>query len=141
MNNDRVLRVIIKLLFPFVLLFALYVQFHGDFGPGGGFQAGVLAASAFIAYSLIFGTRRLHEILSVRFLEICSALGVLLYGGTGLVALIQGGRFLDYSYLGSTQVKGQLIGIFVVELGVFLTVASVMLNLFFMFADRKPAGD
>ena len=34
MRNDLVLRVVAKLLIPFILLFALYVQFHGDFGPG-----------------------------------------------------------------------------------------------------------
>jgi len=26
-----------KMLLPLILLFALYVQFHGDYGPGGGF--------------------------------------------------------------------------------------------------------
>ena len=46
MRSDLVLRVVAKLLIPFMLLFALYVQFHGDFGPGGGFQAGVIIAAA-----------------------------------------------------------------------------------------------
>ena len=55
MRNDLVLRVVAKLLIPFILLFALYVQFHGDFGPGGGFQAGVILAAAVIFYGLIFG--------------------------------------------------------------------------------------
>ena len=53
MRHHRVLRIISKLLIPFIMLFALYVQFHGDFGPGGGFQAGVIFASAFILYGLI----------------------------------------------------------------------------------------
>jgi len=44
-KNDLILRVAAKLLMPFMLLFALYVQFHGDYGPGGGFQAGVIAAT------------------------------------------------------------------------------------------------
>ena len=55
MRRDLVLRVVAKLLIPFILLFALYVQFHGDFGPGGGFQAGVIIAAAIIFYALIFG--------------------------------------------------------------------------------------
>jgi len=50
-----ILKVISKLLVPFIALFAFYVQFHGDFGPGGGFQAGVILASAVILYALIFG--------------------------------------------------------------------------------------
>ncbi|MAI49711.1 MAG: cation:proton antiporter, partial [Rhodospirillaceae bacterium] len=48
MKDYLVLRITTKLLFPFILLFALYVQFHGDFGPGGGFQAGVIFAASFV---------------------------------------------------------------------------------------------
>ena len=57
MDSYLVLRVVAKLLMPFILLFALYVQFHGDFGPGGGFQAGVIFAAGFILYALIFGLK------------------------------------------------------------------------------------
>ena len=63
MSLDLILRVVAKLLMPFILLFALYVQFHGDFGPGGGFQAGVILAAAVIFYALIFG---LHDARSAR---------------------------------------------------------------------------
>ena len=55
MSNDLVLRVIGRLLIPFILLFALYVQFHGDFGPGGGFQAGVIIAAGLIFFALTHG--------------------------------------------------------------------------------------
>ena len=61
MRYDLILRVVAKLLIPFILLFALYVQFHGDFGPGGGFQAGVILAAAVIFYGLIFGLARSEE--------------------------------------------------------------------------------
>ena len=44
MINFPIIRVVTKLIIPYILLFALYVQFHGDFGPGGGFQAGVIFA-------------------------------------------------------------------------------------------------
>ena len=54
MQHHLILRVVSKLLIPPILLFALYVQFHGDFGPGGGFQAGVIFAVAFILYGLVF---------------------------------------------------------------------------------------
>ena len=54
-QENPILRVSAKILFTPIILFGLYVQFHGDFGPGGGFQAGVIIASAFILYSLIFG--------------------------------------------------------------------------------------
>ena len=54
MHNNPILRISTKILFAPIILFGLYVQFHGDFGPGGGFQAGVIVASAFILYSLVF---------------------------------------------------------------------------------------
>ena len=54
MKDYIVLRVITKLLIPFILLFGIYVQMHGDYGPGGGFQAGVIFASSFILYAIVF---------------------------------------------------------------------------------------
>ena len=48
MKHNLILRFIAKFLIPVIVLFALYVQFHGDYGPGGGFQAGVIFSVAFI---------------------------------------------------------------------------------------------
>ena len=39
MRDKIILRVVARAFIPFILLFGLYVQFHGDYGPGGGFQA------------------------------------------------------------------------------------------------------
>ena len=55
MKNQPILRVVAKLLIPYILLYAFYVQWHGDYGPGGGFQAGVIFAAGIILYALIFG--------------------------------------------------------------------------------------
>ena len=63
MSQDLVLRIVAKMLIPFIILFALYVQFHGDFGPGGGFQAGVIAAAAMIFFALIYGLPRTRELV------------------------------------------------------------------------------
>jgi multicomponent Na+:H+ antiporter subunit B len=134
MEHHLVLRVIAKLLIPLILLFALYVQFHGDYGPGGGFQAGVIFASAFILYSLIFGVDNARSVISFNLLRVISALGLLLYIGVGVVALISGGNFLDYNVLLSDPVHGQHLGILVIEFGVGMTVAAVMMMTFFVFA-------
>ena len=134
MEHHLVLRVIAKLLIPLILIFALYVQFHGDYGPGGGFQAGVIFASAFILYSLIFGVENARTVISFNVLRFVSALGLLLYIGVGIAALILGGNFLDYNVLLSDPVHGQHLGIFVIEIGVGMTVAAVMMMIFFVFA-------
>jgi multicomponent Na+:H+ antiporter subunit B len=132
-----VLRVIAKLLIPYILLFALYVQFHGDFGPGGGFQAGTIIAAALALYSMIFGLENMRRILPDRLVETLIAAGVLLYLAVGVAGLLLGGNFLDYFVLDRDAVVGQQRGIFWVELGVALTVFGVMLKLFYLFAARN----
>ena len=136
MQDDAVIRVIAKVMIPAVMLFALYVQFHGDYGPGGGFQAGVIFAAAFVLNAMIFGLNRGRHVwpAGLNLLAICA--GVLLYGLTGIASMLLGANYLDYDVLGATPQSGQHIGILLVEFGVGLTVASVMVALFFTFAGR-----
>lgn len=136
MKHNLILRVVSKFIIPFIILFALYVQFHGDFGPGGGFQAGVIFSSALILYSLVFGHDAAEKIIPPHTLRILASLGVLIYAGVGVASILLGANYLDYSVMGSTQIKGQHLGILLVELGVGITVASVMLIIFFTFAGR-----
>ena len=138
MSNHIILRVVAKVLIPFVLLFALYVQFHGDYGPGGGFQAGVIFAGGFIIYALIFGIDAAKQIIHPNLIQFCVAFGVLLYAGTGFACILLGGNFLDYNVLSHDPVQGQHLGILLVELGVGITVAAVMMATFFCFAGRSP---
>ena len=136
MRNDLILRVAAKLLIPFILLFALYVQFHGDFGPGGGFQAGVIAAAAVIFYALIVGLADARRVVPEPLVESMMAIGVLIYGGVGVASLLLGGQFLDYFVLDHDPIHGQHRGIFWVEVGVAVTVSGVMLKIFYIFAGR-----
>jgi multicomponent Na+:H+ antiporter subunit B len=136
MKRDLVLRVVAKVFLPFILMFALYVQFHGDFGPGGGFQAGVIIAAAVIFYALIYGLANARRIVPDGLVERMMAAGVLIYVGVGFAGLILGGNFLDYFVLARDPVAGQHRGIFWVEVGVAITVSGVMLKIFYMFAGR-----
>ncbi len=136
MKHNLVLRMIAKLFIPFILLFALYVQFHGDFGPGGGFQAGVILAAAIVFYALIYGMDRTRKVMPDWVVETMLALGVLIYAGVGFAGLFLGGNFLDYFVLDHDPIHGQHRGIFWVEVGVATTVCGVMLKIFYMFASR-----
>jgi multicomponent Na+:H+ antiporter subunit B len=142
MKHKAVLRISAKLLMPPIMLFALYVQFHGDFGPGGGFQAGVIFASAFILYALVFGVARARRVAPAWVTRTTLALGVLIYAGVGVAGLLFGGNYLNYSVLAHDPVHGQHLGIMLIEFGVGMTVASAMITIFFIFAgrDRDP-GD
>ncbi len=137
MRQNVILRVISKILIPVILIFALYVQWHGDFGPGGGFQAGTIFGAAFILYALIFDIDTARAVLSPRIIRLGLATGVLLFSLVGVVCMFRGGAFLDYSVLSSTQLKGQHLGILLVELGVGITVCSAMISIFFTFARQK----
>jgi len=134
MEHHLVLRVIAKFIIPLILLFALYVQFHGDYGPGGGFQAGVIFAAGFILYGLVFGIKNVRKVVRLGLLRMTAALGLLLYIGVGVAGLLLGGNFLEYNVLVENPVAGQHLGILLVEMGVGITVASVMMILFLVFA-------
>ena len=136
MTHHFILRVVTKLLIPLILLFALYVQFHGDFGPGGGFQAGVIFAAGLVLYALVFDLDTASEVIKEWVLLMLVPLGVLIYAGVGLASLYFGGNYLDYNVLAHDPVHGQHLGILLVELGVGVTVAAVLTTIFFSFAGR-----
>lgn len=140
MTHHVVLHIISKLVIPPILLFALYVQFHGEYGPGGGFQAGVIFASGIILYALIHGVEAARRVTPPLVLRPLMALGLLLYIGVGIATQLAGGNFLDYDVFAPHHPShGQHLGIFLVELGVGITVTTVMIRLFFVFAAREPA--
>lgn len=139
LNRASVLRVVSKLLIPPILTFGLYVQFHGDFGPGGGFQAGVIFASAFILYALIFGVDTARKVAPAWLTRTMLSSGLILYAGVGVVAMLLGGDYLDYSMLADDPKAGQHLGITLIEFGVGITVAGAMITIFLIFDGRLRA--
>jgi multicomponent Na+:H+ antiporter subunit B len=136
MSHHLVLRVVAKMLIPFILLFGLYVQFHGDYGPGGGFQAGVIFSTVFILYALIFGVGNARRVAPAWLTRAMLSAGLLLYAGVGVASMLMGGDFLDYSMLANDPIAGQHLGITLIEFGVGLTVAGAMITIFLIFDGR-----
>ncbi|MBM3732247.1 MAG: Na(+)/H(+) antiporter subunit B [Acidimicrobiia bacterium] len=136
MSLDLILRVGTKLILPFILLFALYVQFHGDFGPGGGFQAGVITAGMVILLAITFGLKAAQRVAPRSLVERMIPLGALIFAGTGVVGLVMGKNYLDYSVFSRDPAHGHELGIFLVEAGVLITVAGTMTALFYAFVER-----
>ena len=130
---NTILQTVLLRIIPLVILFALYVQFHGDYGPGGGFQAGVIFGAGLITYGLLSGSDRMLNVISEKWITIGMASGVLIYALVGIAAMLMGGTFLNYSVLADTATTGQHIGILVIELGVGVTVAFTMISLFVSF--------
>ena len=137
LRHYQIPRVVGRLLIPFILLFGLYVQFHGEYGPGGGFQAGAIIAASIILYALIEGERHALDVLPQKVLLGMMAGGAILYAGVGLAGMLLGGNFLDYGVLHSNPVKGQQLGILLIEAGVGITVTGTLLAIFHAFAARE----
>jgi len=136
-----VLHAVSKFLIPPILLFALYVQLHGEYGPGGGFQAGVIFAVVFILYALVLGIDALLIAMPAYVMRVLAGVGLLLYGLTGVVSFFFDKNFLDYSVFNADPLIAQHIGIVLIELGVGITVAFSMLAIYVAFADQSSFGD
>lgn len=141
-NGLTLARVVVKGVLPFVALFALYTLFHGDLGAGGGFQAGTVLAAGVLLHLLVFGRSATERALPERVLVRVAGLGVLIYGGTGLVALAAGRPFLDYGVFDPHDPShGQHWGILLVETGVTMTVAASFVAILVAFVRRaRPPG-
>ena len=139
LHDQTILRVVAKMAIPFIMMFGLYVITHGELGPGGGFQGGVVLACAFILFALIFGRPALYRVLPPPVSDLLTGLGVLVYSGTGAACLLLGGNFLDYAMLNTASPgDGESLGMTLVEYGVGITVSMVMLTIFNQLAEEQP---
>ncbi len=149
MRRNPIVREVSDFMLPPILIFGLYVQFHGEYSPGGGFQAGVILGTGIIVYALVHGLERTQRIVPPALVRTGVSLGLLLYIGVGVACLLLGGNFLDYDALFASHAHahhgetinphGQHIGILLIEAGVGITVASVMVTIFYGFAARRGA--
>ncbi len=136
LKEFAVIRTVLPFIIPYIILYGIYIQLNGEVSPGGGFQAGVIFATGIIAYDLVFGQELLKKHFSVKGLIICGILGVLIYATTGLISLFRGANFLNYNVLVANNIAGQHLGIFMIELGVGLTVASIMCLIYSLLREE-----
>lgn len=140
--KERIIRTTIaRGMIPFIQLFGLYVITHGDTGPGGGFQGGVILAASIILYGVVHSLEDARKIVPLRANDIMNSVGVLLYILVGIACVVAGGNFLEYNSLPfGDQYMASHIGILLIEIGVGITVASVMVTIFFESAQRLLPG-
>ncbi len=137
LRHHLIPQIVGRMLVPFIVLFGLYVQFHGEYGPGGGFQAGAIIATGVILYALLEGEAAALRAIPRKVLLALVVGGALLYGGVGVTCMLLGGSFLDYSVLSSDPVAGQQLGIILIEAGVGMAVCGALLSIFHAFAARE----
>ena len=127
-QDSIIIRMISRILAPFIQLFALYVIMHGHSSPGSGFQGGVILGASFILLAISFGIDEVKERFTERILTTFTSMGVFIYGGVGLICFILGANFLDYGILPVIEPRG--MGMLGIEIGVGITVMAVMVSIF-----------
>ncbi len=126
--TDHVVRVMV----PFIQIFAFYVIFHGHYSPGGGFQGGALLAGSVLLQRVVLGAERSQIGFPTRLGIPFGALGILIYAGVGFLAMLDGGNYLQYDHLpfGMTPVYLRNTGILLVEIGVAFAVTGTLVSIY-----------
>jgi multicomponent Na+:H+ antiporter subunit B len=142
-----IVRYIARRTVPLIQLYALYVLGHGEDGPGGGFQGGVIFASSFVLIVLTFGYAHGQRESRPALLDVFAPMGAMVYAGVGVLCLLAGGAFLEYgAFVGPdadhhAQHMAHHFGLMGIELGVMLTVTTSMVTLFLEMARPDHAAE
>lgn len=139
-EDNPIISLVSRVVSPFIMIFALYVIFHGHYSPGGGFQGGTMLAAAILLVRLGAG----REISQLQFKKSwgmpLGSLGVLIYFGTGFVAMLLGGNYLNYEFLplagAANAVRGW--GILFVEIGVGAAVMGILVAIYDDLLEGDP---
>ncbi len=137
--ENLIVQTVSRLLIPAMQIFGLYVIAHGHGSPGGGFQGGCILGASYILMLAAYDIAELKRHMSETLNTILCCTGVLIYAGIGLLCVILGGNFLDYSVLYKIlpvdPVKARYMGMLGVEIGVGIAVMSVMISIFLNIAS------
>jgi len=139
-DDDVIIGLVSRTVSPFIMIFALYVIFHGHYSPGGGFQGGTMLAAALILVRLAVG----NDLAQLQFPRSwgtpLGSAGVLIYWGTGFVAMICGGNFLNYAFLPLRGTPPHLrnLGILFIEIGVGLAVCGILTAIYDDLLEGHP---
>ncbi|RAP27351.1 sodium:proton antiporter [Candidatus Marinamargulisbacteria bacterium SCGC AG-333-B06] len=139
--DSLIIRVASHLMVPFMQLFSLYVVAHGHYSPGGGFQGGVILGASLILLAISYNFKKALAILSEKKIILFVSLGVLIYAGIGVICLLLGGNFLDYSVLhkilpATDTIMARSHAMLGVEIGVALTVMVSMYGIYLSLSSN-----
>ena len=126
-DDTLIINLLSKFILPILMLFGFYVHSHGDYTPGGGFQAGVIFACALCLYYFINLNNKIKR-FTHNFLTYISMIGFIFYLGLGILSFFITGKFLDYTFLPFEHNNAR--GVFIVEFGIMLIVFSSVVRTF-----------
>jgi multicomponent Na+:H+ antiporter subunit B len=123
------IRAVVLPIAALTVLFGFYIGVHGQLTPGGGFQAGVILASAALLLYLAENSKVFQRITSQSLVEVIEAAGAGAYSLIGFVSLCFGVAFLtNFMPLGKTGnvFSSGTIALISVTVGVEVTAAFLV---------------
>ncbi len=141
--EDRIVRIICRLVLPFIQIYGIYIIVYGHLSPGGGFAGGAIIGSSMVLFALSFnigaGSKKIPEKAS-SFME---SGGALFFALAGIVSIIIGGNYLANQEAGfglgsfGTLLSGGLIPLLSVAIGIKIT--STIVTLFYDLIGGEKA--
>lgn len=130
-------RLLGTVLLPVALVVGVYIVAHGQLSPGGGFQGGVVLASALHLGYIAADYRVLERVRPLAVLDVADSLAAASFTVMGLAGLVAGGAFLkNVAPLGTFNqiTSGGMVPLFNAAVGV--EVASGLIVLLAHFLDQ-----
>jgi len=145
-QTSIVVRLVTRMMCPFIVMFGIFLIVHGHLTPGGGFQGGVAIGASFILYALAFNKKDGRDIVSSFTLKCVASVGAYIYIFMGLLGIFFGYHFLANKAAGIAPrgTFGELLSggtLFWINLGVGLAVAGICIELFYAFLEEQRSPD
>jgi multicomponent Na+:H+ antiporter subunit B len=140
--DNTLLKIGVKILFPLIVLFGLYIIIHGHLSPGGGFQGGVIIASGFL---LMFLAKNNEFKLNHKVTAITEALSGAGFIVLGILGLLVANRFLgNFLPLGTVGdlFSGGVIPLIYIFVGIKVSAEiTVLVEYYIRIKERRGVTD
>jgi multicomponent Na+:H+ antiporter subunit B len=140
--DDQIVRVISRIIIPFIQVYGVFVVMHGHLSPGGGFPGGAILGASIILYTLAFGAEAGAKMIPHRTSKWLESGAILLYIAIGLVGIGVGRTFLTNRAAGFPMGElGNVISagfIPFITIAIGIKVASTMITLFHTMIEKDP---
>lgn len=124
-----VVHFIVRVLSPFIAIFAIYVILNGHISPGGGFQGGTVLGALFIATAIVMGRKKAAALMPAGLKPWLQAAGPLTFASVGIVGLLLTGYYLGYP-TASGAVWIRTLMLLIVEIGIGVGGAFVLASIY-----------
>lgn len=94
-GDDEILKVIVEILFPFIMMFGIMVVLNGHLSPGGGFSGGTILGAGLILYSTAFGFEKVRSFFNFKIFSRAISFSLIFYAIAKGYSFITGAAHID----------------------------------------------